>query len=76
MQEVQAPEVGMAVPVEYMPATQGMHELELLEATVVEYVPATHETQPADVVTPTPVWYLPAGQSSQFTPDQLAGGCS
>jgi hypothetical protein len=51
-----------------------MQELELLDATAVEYVPATHETQPADVVIPVPVLYLPVGQTSQFTPDQLAGG--
>jgi hypothetical protein len=76
MQEAQTADVTMAVPVEYVPAKQEMQELALLEATAVEYVPAMHERQLADVVTPTPVLYVPAGQISQFTPDQLSGGCS
>jgi hypothetical protein len=73
-QERHAADEAMAVPLEYVPAEQEMHELELLDATTVEYVPARHETQPADAVMPVPVLYLPAGQTSQFTPDQLAGG--
>ena len=64
----------MPFPVEYVPDRQEMQVADVPMAVPVEYVPATHETQPADVNKPVPVLYLPAGQTSQFTPDQLAGG--
>lgn len=65
-----------AISDRYVPGWQAVQSALLETPRPVEYVPDPHETHLLDMVTPVPVLYLPAGQASQFTPDQLAGGCS
>jgi hypothetical protein len=75
-QSVQAWEVKAPVLDWNVPAWQSVQFAVLEAASPVEYVPAWQEKQLADVVAPAMVLYFPGGQFSQFTPDQLGGGCN
>ncbi len=67
--------MGMAVPVEYVPAWQSVHWPELLAPVMDWYVPDWQDWQVLTVVEPRMVEYVPVMQAVQatdeLTPDPL-----